>query len=49
MTLAAMRKAADLGCRVAVLRASQMGVGVYRRIGFKEYCKLGLYVRDKEE
>jgi GNAT superfamily N-acetyltransferase len=49
MTLAAMRKAAELGCRVVILRASQMGEGMYRRIGFREYCKLGLYVWKNRE
>jgi GNAT superfamily N-acetyltransferase len=44
MVLAALREARALGYHVGTLQASQMGVNVYRRIGFQEYCKIGFYL-----
>ncbi|WP_026731680.1 GNAT family N-acetyltransferase [Fischerella sp. PCC 9605] len=44
VVLAALQKARTLGYCVGMLQASQMGVNVYRRIGFQEYCKMGLYL-----
>ena len=44
LTLAACRDACALGYRVGVLGSSEMGFGVYQKIGFREYCKLSAYV-----
>ena len=44
MTLAPLRHARSLGYRIGVLFSSEIGLGVYRRLGFQEYCKIGEYV-----
>ncbi len=38
MTLHVLREARALGYRVGVLTSSPDGLGVYRRIGFRDYC-----------
>ena len=48
MTLEPLAEAHALGYRVGVLISSQFGVGVYRRLGFKEYCKIGQYSWTKQ-
>jgi GNAT superfamily N-acetyltransferase len=42
LTLYLMNGAKELGFRVAVLRASRMGEGIYRRLGFEEFFKFNL-------
>ncbi|HVA90610.1 MAG TPA: GNAT family N-acetyltransferase [Chloroflexota bacterium] len=38
MTLHVLREAREIGYRVGVLTASPDGIGIYRRIGFQDYC-----------
>lgn len=42
MTLAAMREGQALGYRVAGLQSSEMGLNIYKRLGFGEYCTFGI-------
>lgn len=43
ITLAALREAWDLGYGIGVLGSSQAGYPVYRRLGFEEFCRIGIY------
>jgi len=43
ITLTALLAARQLGYRIGVLHSTQMGEGVYRSLGFQEYCRLHLY------
>jgi len=43
ITLAALREAQQMGYRVGVLGSSEPGYPVYKRIGFQEYCQIGIY------
>ena len=43
MTLAPLRDARNMGFRVGILHSSPMGTGVYRRLGFREYCRMSHY------
>jgi GNAT superfamily N-acetyltransferase len=44
VTLAALREARHRKYKVGILQASQMGLEVYRSLGFQEYCKIGQYI-----
>ena len=44
MLMKPLRHARGMGYRFGILQASEMGVSVYRRIGFKEYCILSHYL-----
>ena len=45
VTLAALADAKSMGFRIAILQASQMGIGIYRNLGFFEHGEMGSYVR----
>jgi GNAT superfamily N-acetyltransferase len=44
MTLAALRAAADIGYRIAVLQSSDLGYGVYLKLGFRDLFTYDIYV-----
>lgn len=43
MTLTPLLEARERGCRLGVLQSSQTGYGIYKALGFQEYCKIDLY------
>ncbi|GAC1626601.1 MAG: GNAT family N-acetyltransferase [Ktedonobacteraceae bacterium] len=46
ITLAPLREARRRGYHVGILAPSKMGLNVYRRLGFQEYCKMNVYKKD---
>jgi ribosomal protein S18 acetylase RimI-like enzyme len=48
MTLTLLREARAKDYRVGVLYASKMGVNVYIKMGFKEYCTIGQYLWESD-
>lgn len=49
MTLAPLHEARATGYRIGILQSSQIGLGVYRRLGFQEYCTVSHYVLVRDE
>lgn len=43
MTVAPLRDARERGYQLGVLHSSEMGFGIYHRIGFREVCRRGQY------
>jgi GNAT superfamily N-acetyltransferase len=43
LTLAPLLDARAMGFRIGILHASSMGLGVYLRLGFQEYCRMSCY------
>jgi ribosomal protein S18 acetylase RimI-like enzyme len=43
MTLVPLLEARAIGYRIGTLHSSPMGLGIYRRLGFQEHCRLGMY------
>jgi ribosomal protein S18 acetylase RimI-like enzyme len=41
----ALRETREAGYRVGILHASALGAGLYRRLGFAEYCTIDWYGR----
>jgi ribosomal protein S18 acetylase RimI-like enzyme len=48
LTLAPLSEARALGYRIGVLGSTEKGLGVYRRLGFREYFKFGIYISSSE-
>jgi hypothetical protein len=46
MTTRPLQDARQMGYRAGILQASEMGFPVYRKIGFQEYCKINVYIKD---
>lgn len=46
ITMAPLRDAVEMGYRVGILQASDMGYPVYKRLGFEDFGKLSLYHLD---
>jgi ribosomal protein S18 acetylase RimI-like enzyme len=44
LTLVPLLDARAMGYRIGVLGSTQMGLGVYQRLGFREYSKFGIYI-----
>jgi ribosomal protein S18 acetylase RimI-like enzyme len=49
MTLAPLQEALAMGYRIGILHSSRQGEGVYRRLGFREYCRMSYYIWPGEE
>ena len=48
MTLIPLRDAITLGFKYSVLCATELGIGIYRKLGFREYLKWDFYMKHYE-
>jgi GNAT superfamily N-acetyltransferase len=48
LTLLPLCEARALGYQIGILGSTEMGLGVYRRLGFREYFKFGIYISSSE-
>jgi len=48
IVMAPLLDAREMGYRVGILQASSMGYNVYRRLGFQDFGKLGVYLWEQE-
>lgn len=44
ITLAPLNEAKKLGYETAILHSTEMGLNMYKRMGFKEYCTIELFI-----
>lgn len=44
VTVAALRQARAAGCRYGVLHSTEMGLSIYRKLGFRERFRIGLFI-----
>ncbi|MFX1572287.1 MAG: GNAT family N-acetyltransferase [Promethearchaeota archaeon] len=44
ISLAPLYQAKKLGYEIAILQSSEMGLNIYKKIGFKEYCKMETFI-----
>jgi len=49
MTQYPLVQARSKGYKIGVLQSSKVGVGVYRSLGFQEYCKISEYLWSPEQ
>lgn len=49
LTLAPLREARAMGYRIGILHSSPMGLAMYGRLGFREYCKMSHYLWPGEQ
>lgn len=43
ITLATLYEAIKLGYKISVLRASEMGLNIYKKLDVEEYCRFKFY------
>jgi GNAT superfamily N-acetyltransferase len=48
MSVKCLQQANEIGYEVAILQSSEMGINVYNNIGFKEYCRLEVFMWSPE-
>jgi len=45
MTLAPLEEGRERGCKIGILQSSDMGFGVYQRLGFEQFFTFDMYVK----